>query len=182
MEKRMYFLVPYNISPIQQAIQAAHAQNEYTLKHWKEKEFQDWAKKWKTLIILNGGTTNDGHMGAHSTTELGTLNQHLITLQDNKINVASFNEIDLNNALSAIAFICDERVFDREKYPNFKEFVYLKHKSQDKDSQFQSIVLRAFMDKSLLETFPKEYAQWVKTMGGEKNVFLREFISQFRLA
>ena len=60
LEKRMYFLVLYNISPIQQAIQAGHAQNEYALKYWKDKEFQDWAKRCKTWIILNGGTSNDG--------------------------------------------------------------------------------------------------------------------------
>jgi hypothetical protein len=27
-----------------------------------------------------------------------------------------------------------------------------------------------------------DYKKWVETIGGEKNVFLREFLKQFRLA
>ena len=73
-ELRMYGLVPYNISPIQQAIQFGHAVVEYGQKmqsykhgtlsrvdHYKSlsQNYDCWADNWKTFIILNGGTTNN---------------------------------------------------------------------------------------------------------------------------
>ena len=36
LEYRMYFLVPYNLSPIQQGIQAGHALQEYNNNMSKE--------------------------------------------------------------------------------------------------------------------------------------------------
>ena len=66
LEYRMYGLVPYNISPIQQGIQFGHEVVEYGLKHGKSNVINDkvdtytqWAKNDKTFIILNGGTTNN---------------------------------------------------------------------------------------------------------------------------
>ena len=65
LEYRMYGLVPYNISPIQQAIQFGHALQEYNNamkvitvgeRAWA---FDNWRLKDKTSIILNGGTTNN---------------------------------------------------------------------------------------------------------------------------
>ena len=46
LELRMYGLVPYNISPIQQGIQFGHAKDEYTLAMFEildEKEKYDMA-------------------------------------------------------------------------------------------------------------------------------------------
>ena len=59
LKKRLYFFVPYNISPIQQAIQAGHAALEYAFKYGNTEEFIDFVTNHKTWIILNGGTTND---------------------------------------------------------------------------------------------------------------------------
>ena len=61
LEKRMYFLVPYNISDTQKGIQAGHAMGEYVLKygrHNPDHVVWDFLEKWKTWIILNGSTTN----------------------------------------------------------------------------------------------------------------------------
>ena len=65
----MYGIVPYNISPIQQAIQFGHAVVEYgqmakTNSNVTEL-YDDWADNWKTFIILNGGTTNDKYQNEH---------------------------------------------------------------------------------------------------------------------
>ena len=64
---RMTGLVPYNLSPIQQGIQFGHGVIEYSLDFGDTPEYQKWAKKDKTFIILNGGTTNgrrfDGENG-----------------------------------------------------------------------------------------------------------------------
>ena len=48
LEKRMYFFVPYNISPIQQAIQAGHAVEQYAHKFRNDPEYIDYVKNWKT--------------------------------------------------------------------------------------------------------------------------------------
>ena len=60
LEKRMYSLNLYNISGIQCGIQSAHSNMEYALKNFNNDDFQDWVKNWKTVILLNGGTSNNG--------------------------------------------------------------------------------------------------------------------------
>lgn len=155
LELRMYGLVPYNISPIQQAIQFGHSVVEYSLMEDYREEYLKWAKKWKTFIILNGGTTNNT-----SPEKYGTLNKHLQTLFVYGINFSYFKEPDLGDQLTAITFIVDERVFNKEKYP---EPMY-------------------FRDEDPMEGEFDSYEDWVKYIGGPKNVFLREFLSQFRLA
>lgn len=153
----MYHLVMYNISPIQQAIQSYHAGIEYALKYGNTEDFENWAKFDKTVIILNGGTSN-----SDSTSEYyGTMEQHLIELQQNGILCGWFHEPDLNNALSAIAFLVPEQVWDKEKYPDWQTIV-------DEQAQEQLSLLGE-----------KDY---IHNVIGEKNYWLRQFLSQFRLA
>ena len=67
LELRMYGMVPYNISPIQQGIQFGHAVVDYgqRMKYLGEHnqslntQYNDWADNYKTFIILSGGTTNN---------------------------------------------------------------------------------------------------------------------------
>ena len=70
----MYFFVPYNISPIQQAIQAGHAALEYAWKFFEKNDYKAFMQD-KTWIILNGGTTNKNW-----TTEFGISPQRVGTL------------------------------------------------------------------------------------------------------
>lgn len=157
LEKRMYGLVPYNISDIQKAIQFGHSVVEYSLIEEYQEKYLDWAKNWKTFIILNGGTTNNTSLEKY-----GTLNKHLQTLFDNNINFSYFKETDLGYQLTAITFIVDERVFNKEKYPDFIHPNNLLNKEQQK----QTIL----------------YERYLEDIGGYENAFLREFLSQFRLA
>lgn len=168
LELRMMGLVPYNISPIQQGIQYGHTKDEFTLKVIKsilgKKEtisqsdvdsYLDWLENWKTYIILNGGTTNT------NPERLGTLNQHLQTLKDNGVFCTEFYEPDLGDQLTGITFIVDERVFNRVKYPDYEP---------DLVSSINPW------------KYKREYNKWVESIGGEKNLFLRKFLIQFRLA
>jgi hypothetical protein len=107
LEQRMYGFVPYNLSDIQKGIQFGHAVVEYQLKYGKDQEYLSWAKNDKTFIILNGGTTNDVS---------GTLNALQNDLKALKIKFATFREPDLNNALTGIVFLLDEKVWNKEKY------------------------------------------------------------------
>jgi len=197
-ELRMYGLVPYNISPIQQAIQFGHAVVEYSQSIRKSNKttylnkYNDWADNWKTFMILNGGTSNHSVNRYQPNEEFtGTMESHLLTLKNMGIPVAEFYEPDLNDMLSAIVFIVDEEVFNKEDYPDFEDWVISKygelissnpndHKTMGKSS-YQ---LAKMMRTSEAPGDKKIYQEWVSFVGGEKNVFLKEFLSprNFKLA
>lgn len=153
LEYRMYGLVNYQLAgTIHAGIQYGHAVVEYAQRHFKDKEYQEWSKKHKTFIILNGGNTRT-HGGSTDSTLIGTMQQHEILLMTNKIKYARFCEPDLNDALTAIVFLVDERVFNKEKYPF--------DANQDMDDSSNK--------------------EWIKSLGGKQNIFLREFLSNFKL-
>lgn len=149
LEYRMYGFVNYQLSGIQKGIQFGHAVVEYSLKYFKKNDYQKWAKFDKTFIILNGGTTNNS-----TYVDLkGTLNQHEITLLNNDIRIANFHEPDLGNQLTAVVFLVDERVFNKEKYP----------------------------DNNGLDSF-EDWTIGIEKKELKKILFLRTFLKQFKLA
>ena len=170
LEYRMYGLVPYNLSPIQQGIQFGHAVVEYqqNVRNLPPHEviYNKWAQKDKTFIILNGGTTNK------TPDKFGTLNQSVATLYFNGVLTSEFYEPDLGDQLTAVVFLVDERVFNRELYPDFQEekLPYGTRKPSKK----------AQID--LEERNEANYQKWVEKIGGPKNAFLREFLKPLRLA
>ena len=63
-EYRMYHLVPYNLSPIQQGIQAGHSALEFAEVYKDTDQYKHFIKHDKTFIVLNGGTSNNAsHKG-----------------------------------------------------------------------------------------------------------------------
>jgi hypothetical protein len=188
LELRMYGLVPYNISPIQQAIQFGHAVVEYgqKVKEYNQERssiiYNEWANNWKTFIILNGGTTN--HRNDDEGLPFGSLNQHVLKLDEMKIDFATFNEPDLGDQLTAVVFIVDERVFNRKKYPDFSDWLM--------NSKYADLI-RAELGENVYtiseniknsnnKEDKKAYNEWSSFVGGEKNVFLRDFLKNFKLA
>jgi len=167
LELRMYFFVPYNISPIQQAIQAGHAALEYANQYGETQLFKDFVNKHKTWIILNGGTTNNDISNRRGTLQL--LWDSIIDFNFNgdAINSARFSEPDLNDAMTAICFICDERAWNLKKYPHFNEDLY-----QDNESEVYP---------SGQNIRDHDFAEWKKKIG-DKNIFLRELLKDKRLA
>jgi len=156
-ERRMYFFVPYNISPIQQGIQAGHCALEYANKYYSSKEFQDFMKNDKTWIILNGGTTRDFENGVDNG---GDLNILATKLAFSDIPFASFREPDLNHALTAICFIADERVWKTDVYVDYEEFLVMFG----------------------LDSSESNYETWLGFIGGMQNLFLRNIIKDKKLA
>ena len=144
-ELRMYGMVPYNLSPIQQGIQFGHAVVEYGQLVSKNKIngdlYNEWADKHKTFIILNGGTTNN------NVEKIGTLNQHFETLKKMGVTVVPFHEPDLGDQLTAIVFIVDERVFNKKLYPDLLS----EENTKNEDEWFENIggtknaILRDFL-------------------------------------
>lgn len=176
LEYRMYGLVPYNISPIQAAIQYGHAVVEYQQNcrgmGRPEKLYNIWATEHKTFIILNGGTTNEDKNDKF----YGTLQQHRDMLVEAGVLLAEFREPDLNNTLTAITFLVDERVFDRETYPDFVDMPYpWAHKGRNYTPT------DAEMDKWEAEN-SKNRDAWVEKIGGKTNDFLRSHLRTLRLA
>ena len=175
----MYSLVLYNISEIQKSIQAGHAVEEFSDKYGTTNEYKKY-RKYKTWIILNGGTSNSGKESYYDMQpELGTMEQHLQLLKDNDINHAPFYEPDLNYALTAIAFIVDERVFNRTDYPNFKDYILLNSSSLTPQKELQ---VKTFPIEQLKLEYSDLYKKWFDFIGGKRNEFLREFLSDKRLA
>jgi hypothetical protein len=181
LEYRMYGLVPYNISSIQSGIQYGHAVQEYnnmmndTLLLYDTDEFAlsrigfgKWRLHDKTFIILNGGTTNENVESKW----YGSMQINRDTLISNGVVCAEFKEPDLNDSLTAVVFLVDERVFDKEKYPNFEKETLPWSKTKPSDKKL----------KELEERNAINYEKWVEKIGGPRNAFLREFLPKFKLA
>jgi len=182
LEMKMYGLVIYQLMGIQQGIQFQHAVTDYgrsmetmvPLNNAESAElknrYQRWADKWKTSIILNGGTTNSGDCEDFG---IGSLQKHLIELRDNGVHVDTFCEPDLNNAMTAICFIADERVFLKDDYPSFEPTP----KPYAPNYTPNAETIKAWEDDNA-----RNYKKWVEKVGGPKNAFLREFLTGKRLA
>lgn len=95
----MYFLVMYNLSPIQKGIQAGHAALEYAELHGKTKEYRRFIEEDKTWIILDAGGSED-------------TKDAMDALEEFKVPFAGFAEPDLGNCVSAVAFLVPERIYD----------------------------------------------------------------------
>jgi len=161
---RMYGLVPYNISNIQKGIQFGHAVVEYNLFYGKTPEYQRWAKEDKTFIILNGGTTSTNPISP------GSLNQHasFLKMLIGEDKVALFYEPDLGDQLTAVVFLVEDRVWDKEKWPDYEKLCndYIKAGGAD---------------------FMPSYDVWTEGFSEdpterEKIVALRDFLKPFKFA
>jgi hypothetical protein len=190
LELRMYGIVPYNISAIQQAIQFGHATVEYGQMVKREKTdvlYNDWADNWKTFIILNGGTSNHSQNRYHEGEFTGSMEGHLITLNEIGIPNATFYEPDLNDMLSAVVFIVDERVFNRKKYLDLGDWIWMNKSEYLTDRMITTQKIDKMYRNGYFQTDANKdereiYEEWVNSIGGEKNVRLRDFLSGLKLA
>jgi len=163
----MYFLVHRSLSAMQKGIQAGHAALEYCLNNRIDTELWDFIKNHKTWIVLDGGVNVD-------------LNQHESYLHNEcGIKTARFDEPDLNDCATALCFIVDERVFDKENYPNFPDFIASSYPNSTDMKIYSAYRLHP---EEVISAYSKEYKLWVEKLGGEGNIKLREYLSQFKLA
>lgn len=180
LEKRMYFFTMYNLDGIQKGIQCGHAALEYAHLYNDDEEYIDFIENHKTWIILNGGTSNNMGKTFYNFDEYyGSMEEILNYLKDNNIKYASFNEPDLNNATSAICFICDEKVFNYKDYPQFKDWLL-------KEKPLISMKIREdyinMMEDDFNNKYSTEYNKWVKFLGGNENILKRNIIKNKKLA
>lgn len=104
-EQRMCSIALRHLTGIQKGIQTAHAIVEYELKFGDTLEYKRWAKKDKTLIVLEANTTQQLEESYSELRRLG-------------IAVAKFIEPDINNSITAICFLMDETTWNTKKYPD----------------------------------------------------------------
>lgn len=169
LEYKMYGFVPYNISDKQKGIQFGHTVVRYCRELGSSEAFEKWADVDQTFIILNGGTTNENPESKF----YGTLQQNRDSLIG-KVPFAEFKEPDLNQTLAGVVFLVDERVYDKEIYPDFVPTPLPKKKWFKGD---------LFGETAKIEKQNEEnYAKWLEKIGGEDNAFLRNFLKDFRLA
>ena len=191
LELRMYGIVPYNISEIQKAIQFGHAVVEYGQMVKREPNisslYNDWADNWKTFIILNGGTSNHSQNRYHEGEFTGSMEEHLTTLNEIGITNATFYEPDLNDMLSAVVFIVDERVFNRKKYLDLGDWIWMNKSEYLTDRMMTPQKIDKMYRNGYFQTDANKdereiYTEWVNSIGGDKNVRLRDFLSGLKLA
>jgi hypothetical protein len=156
---RMYGLVPYNISPIQQGIQFGHAVVEYGNSYGSSQEYHRWSRKDKTFIILNGGTTNTSNVN------YGSLNTYDDLLGFNGVRRSKFFEPDLGDQLTAIVFLIDDRVFDKVNWPNYDGPFYADGKTPMENIYYE---------------WKMQFAETEEE--ADRIIFLREFLSKLKLA
>jgi hypothetical protein len=111
----MYCLAEKHLSSIQKAIQSAHAIVEYGLTYGNTPEYKQWAKKDKTIVILDGGNSID-------------LDSIKDQLRCEGWPFEVFYEPDMDNFMTAIAFLAPDRVYDYKNwgvsYDDYREKVY----------------------------------------------------------
>ena len=156
LKQRMYHLVLYSLSPMQKGIQCYHSGIEYANKYSETKEYKQWAEVDKTVIILSGGTSNDG--GVSGAAETGSMQKAIAQLRKNKIKHAIFREPDCNDTLTAVAFLVNEKVWDKETYPDYE-----------------------MLNNPLIGLQKAHEEDWLEKFTNQE-LFLREFLQDFRLA
>ncbi len=155
LEQKMYFLVLYNIKPIQQGIQGIHAVTQYSNAFGNEPEYKRWANQDNTVVVLDGGGSI-------------RLREHIDYLLDNGLveRMGFFKEPDLNNCITCCCFLVDERVWDRKKYP---------------DPVLPADVNPGLIGTTALYVDSNMNA-FIESIGGEKNYQLRQFLFKLRSA
>lgn len=191
LEIRMFGMVPYNISEIQKGIQFGHGVIEYSNMYFNDIDYQSWARKYKTFIILNGGTSMSYDI-YNLDSPKGSMESLNISLYENNIKFSKFNEPDLNYMLSSINFLVDERVFNKKKYPDFKynsRYLILYNKIKSLLSDFDIEKFNAQETVSIINDWMKhipnennKFNKWLESIGGVSNFYLRIILDRYSLA
>ena len=109
-EQRMCIVSMRHLSGIQKGIQGTHAVVEYALKYGNAPEYKRWAKRDKTIYLLESHDTN-------------LLYETIEELHKLKVPHAVFYEPDLNDSITSICFLLDREVWDTKKFQNVSERV-----------------------------------------------------------
>lgn len=155
----MYVLVLRQLNGINKGIQAAHCCLEYANSFGNTEDYKSYFNNDKTLIVLDGGTSSD-------------LKEIARKLVENEINFETFNEPDINDTMTAVCFLADERVFDNENYPDYEAWL--------SQNNIPMIVINT--NPPIIQEDKSSKDAWLSLIGGVKNQVLREVIKHKRLS
>lgn len=148
LKYKMYAFVLYQLSGIQKGIQVQHAVSRYAKNYGDNTNYQHWINNDETTIVLTPGGSIQ-------------MKEVLAELALNQITFQTFQEEDLDNIITSICFLVDERVWDRKKYPDpvpdFRDLINIMI-NPDNSSEFEILI------------------------GGKQNLFLRSFLPKFKKA
>lgn len=154
LEQRMYFLNNFYFMGIQAGIQAGHAALLYARQYGDSEAFKDFVDYDGTWIVLVGGFHNE--MEGFDNPAWG-MNYAYRQLKNNNIPFADFYEKMANSCMSSLAFLVNEKVWNKVKYPDPKRW------TEDEQGE------RQIYYKEVLGL-------------NDKEVFLRLFLEQYPLA
>lgn len=143
---RLYSFVLYQLSPIQKGIQAWHAGEEY-VEQYKNTDEVNYRKNDKTVIILDGGTYLN---------MLDIINN----MELFNIKYSIFREPDLNDIITSICIMVDEKIYDRINHPDYPH---------DDTSNL------SYLENQLYQN--RKFGLFT-----ENEIKLRNYLSKFRLA
>ena len=175
-------IVPYQLSGIQAGIQYQHAVTCYgemvkVLPDAKYLEhYEKWATQDKTTMIFNGKTTNDDIMSPH----YGFMQKFRDQLKENKVMLNEFREPDFNDSLMAVVWMADERVWNRDVYPDY-EATPRPRPPKDMWAGTSTSEDYGNLVERWKEMEVRNHAKWVEKIGGEKNAFLRNIMHPTKL-
>ena len=165
---RMYCLVLRQLSPIQKGVQSAHSIVEYSNKYGNEDGYLVWSRADKTIIMLDGGV-------------LSELEEIISQLDENNVKYGVFREEDLGDIITSISILVDERVFNRKEYPDFE--TWRNSKYPVRPMHCVAYIGGEYDHDPNDYTWDEHHKEWVNdVIGGEANEFLRNLLSNKRLA
>jgi hypothetical protein len=188
---RMYGLVAKITDPNRIAINLALALQDYNNKivdieeeiarglklshqeYYTHGAFKQWTKD-KDLVLIDERKNKISAVEKSKNSDIIVL---LKKLKEHNIETGVHIANQSCNELTCLVFVADERAYNEIDYPSFEH--YLSNHQTIIDTfeyyrSFESIVDEIKSNRSQV------YLDWVNSIGGERNEFLREFIKQLK--
>lgn len=160
----MYGVVIRHLSGIQKGIQYQHATQEYANQFSADKDHIKWAKEDKTTVILECNSTDNDSILTADKAEMQDFVAKLIALS---WKYATFVEPDLNNTMTAVVCLADDRIWDKTNYPDWKTVCY--------ENRFSG-------ENALEAESNGYYKAWLQKIGGPRIAEMKKILGAFRLA
>lgn len=154
---RTYEIVLRHLSGVNKGVQVEHSAKRFIWKYRNEPFVEELMEnpENETTIMVDGGTHQD-------------MVEIQRQLEELNIPHTFFIEPDLNDCMTAITVVADERVWDRENYKSYRDFVDF-NMANDGISIYSSIK-------------PTYIEEWYEYIGGEQNSKLYEILSTKKLS
>lgn len=152
----MYSITLMHLSGIQKGIQHGHGKDQFEITHNKRPEYKQWLETDKTVIVLQ-------------TYSVAQLKEAKALLAANEIPHEIFFEPDLDNIPTAVSFLVDEEVWDKDTYPDIKYEVYYPTEEEIGPTKMRQLKAAAQEGANI-------------TKYGKKTAFLRAFLKNYDLA